>query len=137
MRLCRGLSKPYRSDLVGAGQGWMFGTDFTDCAFTALTFARGRRGVLLVLDPDGDRPRVSEELWPDRGAKRLMVWGVFDPFVVAAIPAKELRAHVRRKGVVAGSDSFKAAVLETAIASWMANARRCDDPGNPRVRRCA
>lgn len=36
MKLYRGLKEPYRPEKVGAGQGRMFGTDFTDCPFTAL-----------------------------------------------------------------------------------------------------
>jgi hypothetical protein len=91
MRLYRGLNEPYRPERVGAGQPRMFGTDFTDCPLTALQFARGRRAVVLVVDADDGRLRMSEELWPGVDAKRLMVWGKFDPFIVATIPAKELR----------------------------------------------
>lgn len=64
MRLYRGLKKPYRPELVGAGKGSIFGTDFADCPFTALQYAAGSRGAVIVVDvPDDDRPlRVSEEL---------------------------------------------------------------------------
>jgi len=51
-----------------------------------------------------------------------MVWGKFDDFVVAAIPAKDLRAHVRRKGVISSSDSHKAFVVERAVREWIATA---------------
>ena len=60
--------------------------------------------------------RVSgEELWLSTSAKRFLIWGPFDDFILAELPAKELRAHVRRKGVVAESDEYKAAVLRRAI----------------------
>lgn len=119
MRLYRGLKEPYRPEKVGTGQGRMFGTDFTDCPFAALRYAQGRRAVVLVLDFAEGQARVSEELWPDTDARRLMVWGRFDHLVVAAIPAKELRAHVNRKGIVTSSDSHKADVLEEAICAWI------------------
>lgn len=119
MRLYRGLNEPYRPERVGAGQPHMFGTDFTDCPYTALQFARGRRGVLLVVDAAAGRLRVSEELWPGGDAKRLMVWGTFDAFLVAAIPARQLRVHLRRKGIVAASRSYKATVLKRAIETWI------------------
>ena len=48
-----------------------------------------------------------------------MIWGAFDDFIVAEPPAKELRAHVRRKGVVATSDEYKAAVLRRAIMEYL------------------
>jgi len=47
MRLYRGLKNPYRPELVGAGQGSIFGTDFTDCPFTALRYAAGSRGTVI------------------------------------------------------------------------------------------
>lgn len=123
MRLYRGLNEAYRPEKVGVGMGRMFGTDFTDCPFTALQYARGRRGFVLVLDAVEGRTRVTEELWPDVRAKRLMVWGRFDHLVVATIPAKELRTHVRRKGMVSTSDDYKASVLKKALADWIANWR--------------
>jgi hypothetical protein len=58
----------------------------------------------------------------DEGPKRMMVWGQFDDFIVAEIPAKELRKHVRAKGVVAAEDEYKAFVLERAIEDWLADA---------------
>jgi hypothetical protein len=113
LRLYRGLTRPYdRARVQSARSG---GTDFTDCPFTALRYATGPRGVVLVLDVPAGHPRVSEELWMVTGAKRLMFWGAFDAFVVAELPAKELRAHVRQKGVAAASDEYKAAVLRRAI----------------------
>lgn len=120
MRLYRGLKEPYRPEDVGAGEGRVFGTNFTDCPFTALRYAQGRRAVVLVLEVADGEVRVTEELWPDGDAKRLMVWGKFDRFIVAEIPAKELRAHVRRRGVVSSTDSHKALVVERAIREWIA-----------------
>ena len=83
---------------------------------------------VLVIDADDGQLRVSEELWPGVDAKRLMVWGKFAPFIVATIPAKELRAHVRRKGVVAGSRPYKAGVLERAIETLIAGAEKVSLP---------
>ena len=113
LRLYRGLTRPY--DAVRVPRGRTSGTDFTDCPFTALRYAASPKGVVLVLEVPLGLPRVSEELWLVSDAKRFMVWGAFDDFIVAELPAKELRAHVRRKGVVAESDAYKAAVLRRAI----------------------
>jgi hypothetical protein len=90
--------------------------DFTDCPWTALQYATGRRGVLLVVDLPADaRERVSEELWFNGHAARLMLWGRFDKYIVARIPAKELRAHVRKKGVVTASPLLKSSLLRQVI----------------------
>jgi hypothetical protein len=51
-----------------------------------------------------------------------MLWGRVDDFIVAVIPAKDLRAHVRRRGVVRLSDSHKAFVVERAVREWIATA---------------
>lgn len=67
--------------------------------------------MVLVLDvPDG-AAGVSEELWIGPTAKRLVFWGRFDGFIIAELPAKELRARVRRKGIVTLPDEGKAFVL--------------------------
>lgn len=116
MRLYRGLKNRYRLDAVGEGQGGFFGTDFTDCPLKALDYAHSRQGVLLVLDvPETDDVRISEELWFQDGPRRLMVWGKFDRFLVAEIPAKELRGQIRRKGVVTQSREYKSALLADYI----------------------
>ena len=127
MRLYRGLREPYRADKAIAliretGQG----TDFTDCPFTALHYGSGRRGVVIVLDVPDDGPRVSEELFLGTGqqAKRLMVWGRFDAFIVAEIPARELRAEVRRKGVVTMAFEVKRGILERGIERHLELAAR-------------
>ena len=111
LRLYRGLTRSYAAARVQRASG----TDFTDCPFTALRYAASPKGVVLVLDAPRGSPRVREELWLDTSAKRFMIWGAFDDFILAELPAKDLRAHVRCKGVVAASDDDKAAVLRRAI----------------------
>jgi len=114
LRLYRGLTRPYDPARVQLAR--LGGTDFMDCPFTALGYAASPRGVVLVLEVPAEHRRVSEELWMVSNAKRFMFWGAFNDFLVAEVPAKELRAHVRRKGVVAASDEYKAAVLRRVIA---------------------
>jgi hypothetical protein len=115
-RLYRGLKHRYRREAVGEGQGDLCGTDFTDCPLTALDYAHGRQGVLLVLDvPEAADARVSEEFWFRDGPRRLMLWGEFDRFLVAEIPARELRAQIRRKGVVTEPRQYKSQILADYI----------------------
>ena len=113
-RFYRGLSRAYRPGQVDKVKS-MQGTNFTDCPMAALTYARARNGVLLVVDvPDEAEIRMSEALWfsDAPGPKRIMLWGApFDPYIVAEIPAKELRAEVRKKGVRALPDSDKSRIL--------------------------
>jgi hypothetical protein len=108
-RLYRGLTKPYDPDRVRLDRA--SGTDFTDCPYTALGYATGPTGTVLVLDVPVGAPRVSEELWLNSSAKRFMIWGGFDAFIVAQLVAKDLRAQVRQTGVVAASDEYKAYIL--------------------------
>jgi hypothetical protein len=124
MRLYRGLKRPYRTDEVRPRAQRTGGTDFTDCPFTVLAYASGRNGVVLVLDvPDEVGPtRVTEETWFVDSARRFMVWGAFDRWVVAVIPAKELRAEVRRKGVAGRPAVDKGQVLRMAIERRLAGA---------------
>jgi hypothetical protein len=125
-RLYRGLKEPYQPEKVGGRQQGatpgMFGTDFSDCPYAALQYAQGRRGVMLVVEPK-EGLRVTHEMWGlrDEAPKRLMIWGGFDDFIVAQIPAKELRKHVRAKGIVTTDDNYKAVVLKRAIEEWMKN----------------
>lgn len=119
LRLYRGLTRQYDPARVQRAAG----TNFTDCPFTALRYAASRKGVVLVLDVPLGGPRVREELWLGTSAKRFMIWGAFDDSILAELPAKELRAHVRCKGVVAASDEYKALVLRRAIAERLS--RRC------------
>jgi hypothetical protein len=121
MRLYRGLTRKYRAEEVRERQrAQMGGTDFTDCPYRALQYARGRNGTVLVvdvpadaMDPEGARRRVSEELYSldGKGPRRLMLWGAFDDLLVAEIPAKELRGQVQRKGVVTLSDQDKSVII--------------------------
>jgi hypothetical protein len=123
MRLYRGLKTPYRPDKVGA-DAWRSGTDFTDCPFTALRYASTSRGVVLVLEIfPGLRLRVTEELWPGVKAKRLMVWGRFDHALARSVAAKELRAQIRRKGILGQSDAYKASVLTSYVDRLLADER--------------
>lgn len=70
----------------------MVGTDFTDCPRTALRYAEGRRGVVLILDAPPDTLKFTKELWLGvQGASRFMAWGKFDQFITAILPAKDLR----------------------------------------------
>lgn len=117
MRLYRGLKGPYRPDQVRSRAKRTGGTDFTDCPIAALAYAASRGGVVLVLDvPDDVGPAVvTEETWFVDPARRFMVWGAFDRWLVALIPAKELRAEVRRKGVARLPPAAKSEVLKRAI----------------------
>lgn len=117
MRLYRGLKNAYDPARVSMG------TDFTDCPWTALRYAGTRRGVLIVLDPP-DTARLSEELWFDSKAARWMVWGAFDRWITAMIPAKEGRAVVRVRGLRAASDEMKTSVLRHAIERALASEPR-------------
>ncbi|MEW6364929.1 MAG: hypothetical protein AB1714_09850 [Acidobacteriota bacterium] len=129
MRLYRGLTRPFRPDRVavpfqpGTPAGTN-GTDFTECPLAALGYARGRRGVVLVIDLPEPLPRwVSEEYWGDSVARRLMLWRPFHEYLVAEIPAQELRAVVRRKGVAATSDDYKSHLLERHIEQRLTSSR--------------
>jgi hypothetical protein len=116
MRLYRGLKGPYRSDRVAGDR--LSGTDFTDCPTTALRYAEGSRGHLLVLEvAEQERAalRVTEELWLNGRATRYMVWGKFDACIVAAIRAKDLRAQLQREGMRSAPDASKAWILRIAI----------------------
>jgi hypothetical protein len=119
MRLYRGLTQPYQRDRVDGAKG----TDFTNCPWIALGYAAGRRGVLLVVDlPDEAlETRLSEELWFDQRAKRWNVWGPFDAWITAILPAKEARAAIRTKGVRAASSEYQAMILRRAIERHLAS----------------
>ena len=124
MRLYRGLKMPYkpqRSTSRVSASSQAQGTAFTDCPYMALLYARGPRGAVLVVDvgPD-DQVRVSEELWLEPRVKRFMVWGAFDQCIRAIAPAKELRAEVRRKGIMRLSDQDKGMMLKHVIDQRLA-----------------
>jgi hypothetical protein len=114
-RLYRGLKGPYRVTAVPTDR--LNGTDFTNCPYTALSYAATTRGVVVVLDvPSNGEFSVTEELWPGQEAKRLMVWGRFDRWVLAVIAAKELRAEIRRKGMRQLRPADKGLLLRDSIA---------------------
>jgi len=118
MRLYRGLKSAYRPELVSVGR--FSSTDFTDGSATALLYARGARGVLLVADIPASEdvataPRVTEELWFVKSAKRFMVWGPFDPFVTTILEAKDLRACLRRSGLRDAPSAVQAQLLASVI----------------------
>ena len=117
LRLYRGLTRPYdpsrvRRDRVG-------GTDFTDCPYTALGYATGPKGIVQVVDVGVGASRVTEELWLNQGAKRFMLWGGFDDLIIGEIPAKELRAQVRQRGIITSSDTDKARVLRRYVLDYL------------------
>ena len=78
--------------------------NFTDCPCTAALYTVGRRGqvpgqVLVLEIPDEVvEVRVRKQFWLNDKAENLMVWGRFDDYIMAILPAKELRARVRTKG---------------------------------------
>ena len=78
-------------------------------------YATGRRGVVLVVDVNHGTTRVSEELWLNRAARRFMLWTAFADLVIAQIPAKELRAQIRRRGIVTAPDEDKAMILSAYV----------------------
>jgi len=124
------LKEPYRPQKVAPRSGQTFvGTDFTNCPLMALRYANARRGVVLILDvPTAtmDTLKFTEELWPEvRGAKRFLAWGRFDAFITATLPAKELRALIRVKGVAAGGDEYKALLLKRRIRERLDETPSC------------
>jgi hypothetical protein len=129
MRLYRGLRERYHPErVVPTPEQPLVTTDFTDCPLTALLYANAPRGVVLVLDVPTemlDTFKFTEELWLGMGnAKRFMAWGKFDKFIAAVVPAKELRAVIRVKGVAGASDADKALVLKRKIQERLDNAAR-------------
>jgi hypothetical protein len=118
MRLYRGLKSTYRPERVDPAR--YSGTDFTDCPAVALRYGQGSRGVVLVVDIDPDEPiasaEVTQEYWLIRDAKRFMLWGRFDQFITAVIPAKDLRAQIRLRGLRNAGDDATAPLLRVFIA---------------------
>jgi hypothetical protein len=119
--LFRGLEVPFDPSRIRSPER-IGGTDFTDCPFQAPQCANARRGVVLVLIAPA-KASISEELWLGAKARRLMFCGDFAPYVIAAIPAKDLRAQVRRKGIASVSDQEKAWVLRDYIQSILPQIR--------------
>jgi hypothetical protein len=93
------------------------GLSFTDCPYTAMLYAAGTRGQVLVLDVSDEVAgvRVRKQLWLNDKVERLMAWGRFDDYIVGILQAKELRMRIRAKGMGAMPDSYKSDVLKWAI----------------------
>lgn len=113
LRLYRGLKEPYDPARTATAGG---GNDFTDCPFTALQCAAGPKGYVLVVDVPADHRRLREELWLHSSAKRFMITGPFDAFLVRTLRAQELRSQIRRKGVMTLHPIDKSAILRRYIA---------------------
>jgi hypothetical protein len=62
---------------------------------------------------------VTEELWLHRTAKRFMMWTSFTDRIVTQGPTKELRAQLRRRGIVNAPDEDKAMILREYIGEWL------------------
>lgn len=116
LRLYRGIKEKYKTEKVNINN---HGTDFTDCPFRATLYAKARNGYLLVVDaPIGQRPLlVTEEqyLREEGGPKRFMLWSKFDSYLVAIIPAKEIRARLREEGCGRLCDADKGQTLKNII----------------------
>lgn len=113
VRLYRGLKERFQAAAVPTGVN---GSDFTDCPWTALTYAQGRKGVLLVVDvPAEGGPKVTEELWMVKGPKRLMVWGRYADFVTAEITGKSLRTYIKSARLSTASHDSKGRSLVSYI----------------------
>jgi hypothetical protein len=115
-RYYRGLAEPLDPSRVPTDS--RRSTDFTDCPLTALGYATTPKGVLLVVDVADGAAEISEELWLHETAKRFNFWGSFASFVVHEIPAKTLRAELRRKGIGSLPDVDKREVLGRFIERW-------------------
>ncbi len=128
MRLYRGLDEPYKPESVcEAGKALHDGTNFTDCPYAALCYARSGRGVLLVIEvPPELEPKVREEVWLGEFAKRFIIWGRFDALIVATFPAKELRAELKSKRMMRSSvkDPARSATLRHLIGQRLATTAR-------------
>lgn len=91
--------------------------------------------MVLVIDvPAGVEHRVREELWLVSNAKRFMVWGAFDPWIVAELLAKTLRPEVRRKGMMTLPNEDKGRILKSVIEDLVA---RPGAPQTPQTRHFA
>ena len=118
MRLYRGLKTPYRPEFVDPSRH--SGTNFTDCPAVALLYAQGSRGVLLVVDIDDDEAalprRVSTASWPEREARRFILWGRFEDCIADVFRAKDLRTRLRLEGRRNALHAAKARLLRAIVA---------------------
>jgi hypothetical protein len=120
-RLYRGLRTPYRPELVSSSGPLSPGTNFIDCPYMALGYASTPRGVMLVLEVPPEA-RVDEVTWLDNGSRRFMIRGRFDSCIVRIIPAKELRAELRKKGIARLDRRSKAQFLASYIDELLRHA---------------
>jgi hypothetical protein len=63
--------------------------------------------------------KVTEELWSVVPARRFMVWGTFDRWLVATLPAKDLRSEMRKPGRRRLSPVDKGKILEWTVERWL------------------
>ena len=114
MRLYRGLTRPYRRGQVNLDKN---GTDFTDCPFVALTFAKGTNGQIIVVDlKEGQTAiKVTREYWGEKQAERYIGWNNFDVGITQIVPAKILRKAILAKGMRTLCEADKAMILTRLI----------------------
>ena len=119
LRLYRGLTRPFRaSEVKRKGTNPFIQTDFTDCPAAALAFARGSRGVVLVVEVREDsHARVDEALWHlgDREPRRFIVTGQFAEWIVAEVRGVELRGELRRCKAQNGEQKWQSELLARFI----------------------
>jgi hypothetical protein len=95
----------------------------------ALRYAQGSRATVLVVDIDPDEhlasAKLTQEFWFVRDAKRFMLWGRFDQFITAIIPATDLRTQIRVRGLRNALDDAKAPLLRAFIARELRDRQPC------------
>ena len=79
-----------------------------------MSYAAGAKGAVMAIDINTTGKHVSEGLWVGPKIKRYLV-RQYQDFVVAVIPAKELRVQIRGKGVASTTDEYKAEVLRAYV----------------------
>jgi hypothetical protein len=102
--------------------------NFTDCAYTALNYASGPRGVVLVLDVAVNSGiKLREELWLVKRAKRFIVWSAFDGFLAGILAAKDLRKRLQQKGMRTLPDEDKNMILARLIHETLTGRASAED----------
>jgi len=97
MRLYRGLTRPYQTEKVGSAD--LDGCRLHRLPLTALLYARGSRGVVLVLDvsAEGMGMKVTEEQWLG-SPPAVHGTGKFEPPLVVVFPAKDSSSAHPKEG---------------------------------------